>query len=109
MDDSFVTRVVAVGGVLPSGLRSVLEGPSCSLAMISSSIVDIKVLSSHLASGTYLLMMSCMSTGILLIRNGHSRFPYVSSFTFNEARWELRLLNKRLKAFTFCELETAST
>ena len=101
---SFVTRVVAVGGGLLSGLQGVFEGPSRSLAMISSSMADIEVLSSHLASGTFLLTISCISDGILLIRTGHSRFPYVSSFTFSDARllmWELRLSNKRRNAFTF--------
>ena len=75
MDDSFVTSVIAVGGGLLSGLQGTLEGPSLSLATISSSIAEIKVLSSHLASVTFLLTMSCMSAGILLIRTGHSRFP----------------------------------
>ena len=106
MGDSFITRVVAVRGGLLSGLRGVFEGPSRSLATISSSMADIKVLSSHLASGTSLLTISCISDGILLIRTGHSRFLYVSFFTFSDARllmWELRLSNKRRNAFTFCE------
>ena len=41
-----------------------------------------------------------------MIKTGHSRLPYVSSFTFSDARllmWELILSNKRLKAFTFWE------
>ena len=55
MGDFFVTRVVAVGGGLLSSLQGVFEGPNRFLAMISSSMADIKVLSSHLASGTFLL------------------------------------------------------
>ena len=92
MGDSFVTGVVAVGGGLLSGLQGVFEGPSRSLATISSSMADIKVLNSHLASGTFLLTISYISDGILLIRTGHSRFLYVSSFTFSDVRllmWEL--------------------
>ena len=49
LNDSLVTRVVAVSGGLFSGLHGGLEGPSLSLATISSSIAGISVLSSKLA------------------------------------------------------------